>query len=238
VYRSRSDQYQWKAGRQALLLLHEDGSYDFDGYEYHTDDRHNIEEIYRYHGSYLLDPEADLITFRQSVVFHPSAEGLARRELSNPVEILSAWNQGKQLSYGSWDSYITDDSPRTLYEESYWRTLDAEDDLARVIFEVFADVARFGEDVYVVGDHANLGEWDPMKALRLQNQSQAGEPCIKWSGETRLPAETNITYKYILREGDKLRWEGGDNRSLTTGRSVKYEWGGTRPGWAEFRGNE
>ncbi len=70
---------------------------------------------------------------------------------------------------------------------------------------------NWGQDVYVVGNVPELGNWNPANAIPL---SAANYPV--WSGSIAFPANTTIEYKYIIKEGSNVIWENGGNRTLTT----------------------
>ncbi|MFI6155761.1 carbohydrate-binding module family 20 domain-containing protein [Kitasatospora sp. NPDC051170] len=68
-----------------------------------------------------------------------------------------------------------------------------------------------GQNVYVVGDAAALGGWDPAKALPM---SSAGYPV--WSLTLSLPAGTSFQYKYVRKDASgAVTWESGANRTAT-----------------------
>jgi alpha-amylase len=69
----------------------------------------------------------------------------------------------------------------------------------------------WGQNVYVVGNIAQLGNWSPGQAVPL---SAAGYPI--WSGTVQLPPSTTIEFKYIKIDGGNVVWESGSNRVLTT----------------------
>jgi alpha-amylase len=69
----------------------------------------------------------------------------------------------------------------------------------------------WGQNVYVVGNIAELGNWSPGQAVPL---SAAGYPI--WKGTVQLPPSTTIEFKYIKIDGGNVVWESGSNRVLTT----------------------
>jgi len=69
----------------------------------------------------------------------------------------------------------------------------------------------WGQNVYVVGNIAQLGNWSTSQAVPL---SAAGYPI--WSGTVQLPPSTAIEFKYIKIDGGNVVWESGSNRVLTT----------------------
>ncbi|AOS63508.1 carbohydrate-binding module family 20 domain-containing protein [Actinoalloteichus hymeniacidonis] len=69
----------------------------------------------------------------------------------------------------------------------------------------------FGENIFVVGDRAELGSWNPAAALPL---SAADYP--RWTRDVALPAGVVAQYKYLRKDASgAVTWEQGGNRSLT-----------------------
>lgn len=69
----------------------------------------------------------------------------------------------------------------------------------------------WGQNVYVVGNTAALGGWDPAKAVPL---SAASYPV--WTGSVSMPAGTAFEYKYVKKDGSgSVTWESGGNRTAT-----------------------
>ncbi|MER6173778.1 carbohydrate-binding module family 20 domain-containing protein [Streptosporangium sp. NPDC001681] len=70
----------------------------------------------------------------------------------------------------------------------------------------------YGQNVFVVGDIAELGSWNPANAVAL---SSADYPV--WKVTANLPANTAVSYKYIKKNPDgSVTWESDPNRSFTT----------------------
>lgn len=92
------------------------------------------------------------------------------------------------------------------------------DPAAGASFAVNATTA-FGQNIYVVGDTAALGGWNPGGALLL---SSASYPV--WRLDVTMPAGTAFPYKYIRKDaGGNVTWESGANRTATVpagGRAV------------------
>ncbi|GBE83088.1 Glucoamylase [Sparassis crispa] len=79
-----------------------------------------------------------------------------------------------------------------------------------VTFTVTYDT-YYGQNVYIVGSVAALGNWSPSSAPLM---SSANYPT--WSITVYLPPSTAIQYKYIAMDGSDITWEGDPNNSLTT----------------------
>ncbi|HEU5110504.1 MAG TPA: carbohydrate-binding module family 20 domain-containing protein [Micromonosporaceae bacterium] len=69
----------------------------------------------------------------------------------------------------------------------------------------------WGENVFVVGDHPALGNWNPANAVPL---SSATYPV--WRATLTLPGGTTVRYKYIKKNGSQVIWESDPNRSRGT----------------------
>ncbi|GIH73724.1 alpha-amylase [Planobispora longispora] len=70
----------------------------------------------------------------------------------------------------------------------------------------------WGQNVFVVGDAAELGSWNPANAVAL---SAADYPV--WKATVNLPAGRTISYKYIKKNPDgSVTWESDPDRSFTT----------------------
>ncbi len=82
----------------------------------------------------------------------------------------------------------------------------------RVDFTVNGFVTSPGQDLYVVGNVAELGGWDPAKAVKLNWVDSD-----TWSGPVFFGASKGqgIQYKYIMRQGGSTTWETGANRTYT-----------------------
>ncbi|KAL6308371.1 glucoamylase [Sparassis latifolia] len=79
-----------------------------------------------------------------------------------------------------------------------------------VTFTVTYDT-YYGQNVYIVGSVAALGNWSPSSALLM---SSANYPT--WSITVFLPPSTAIQYKYIAMDGSSITWEDDPNNSFTT----------------------
>jgi alpha-amylase len=81
---------------------------------------------------------------------------------------------------------------------------------ASVSFGVDATTV-WGQNVFVVGDAAVLGGWDPAKAVPL---SSAAYPV--WRAVVALPAGSSVQYKYVKKDAaGAVVWESGANRTVT-----------------------
>ncbi|OKK19313.1 glycosidase [Streptomyces sp. CB00455] len=68
-----------------------------------------------------------------------------------------------------------------------------------------------GQNIYVTGDRAELGNWNPAGALKLD---PAAYPV--WKLDVSLPAGTAFAYKYVRKDAaGNVTWESGPDRTAT-----------------------
>ncbi|WP_174368015.1 alpha-amylase family glycosyl hydrolase [Deinococcus sp. JMULE3] len=87
----------------------------------------------------------------------------------------------------------------------------------QVTFQVSAST-YFGQDVYLVGDRAELGAWNTASAMAMTPSGCSGSTCT-WKTTVSLPPSVAAQFKFIKKPGDSgasVTWEGGNNRTLTT----------------------
>jgi len=87
----------------------------------------------------------------------------------------------------------------------------------QVTFQVSAST-YFGQDVYLVGDRAELGAWNTASAMAMTPSGCSGSTCT-WKTTVSLPPSVAAQFKFIKKPGDSgasVTYEGGSNRTLTT----------------------
>lgn len=73
-----------------------------------------------------------------------------------------------------------------------------------------------GQNIYVTGDRAELGNWNTGSALKLD---PAAYPV--WKLDVPLPAGTSFAYKYLRKDAaGAVTWESGANRTATVPNST------------------
>ncbi|CBZ55356.1 4-alpha-glucanotransferase family protein,related [Neospora caninum Liverpool] len=81
--------------------------------------------------------------------------------------------------------------------------------MRQVVFKVPVQT-RFGQNVCLVGSDATLGSWIAEQAVNMiwtQNNI--------WQCELKFPRETTrVEYKYLIKEGNYVIWEPGQNHVL------------------------
>ncbi|CAD8193164.1 unnamed protein product [Paramecium pentaurelia] len=93
--------------------------------------------------------------------------------------------------------------------------------LDSLFFKVYFKIhyhTQSGKAIYIVGDNKQIGNWNPVKGLRLQwNENDEWTICIKFDRSKY----QRIEYKFIVNnyENPSLQttiWEPGENRVITT----------------------
>jgi alpha-amylase len=80
-----------------------------------------------------------------------------------------------------------------------------------------------GQDLYIVGNTAQLGSWNTANAIKM-----SGAAYPNWTVTVNLTSGTNVLYKYFRKDASgNILWEGDPNNSLTpsgTSQSVTDTW--------------
>lgn len=80
-----------------------------------------------------------------------------------------------------------------------------------------------GQNLYIVGNTAQLGSWNTANAIQL-----SGAAYPNWTVTVNLTSGTNVLYKYFRKDASgNILWEGDPNNSLTpsgTSQSVTDTW--------------
>jgi len=83
-----------------------------------------------------------------------------------------------------------------------------------VTFQVRANTA-LGESLYISGNIAELGFWDPSQAVRLKSSDCIGSECT-WSMTLRyLPDGKSLVFKFLRKSEAVTIWETGIDRVFT-----------------------
>ena len=85
-------------------------------------------------------------------------------------------------------------------------------DITLVTFEVNGYTTSMGQDLYVVGNVPELGNWSAANAAPLEWVDSD-----TWRGIVAFDASQgqSIQFKFIMKQGGSVTWEGGSNRSYT-----------------------
>ncbi|MCA1295696.1 IPT/TIG domain-containing protein [Paenibacillus sp. alder61] len=83
-----------------------------------------------------------------------------------------------------------------------------------VRFLVNNATTSLGENVYLVGNVAELGAWDEKQVIGpMYNQVIAKYPT--WYYDVSVPAGAKLEFKFVKTNGKTLTWEGGNNHTYT-----------------------
>ncbi|KAF9736399.1 hypothetical protein PMIN03_010948 [Paraphaeosphaeria minitans] len=75
----------------------------------------------------------------------------------------------------------------------------------------------FGDNIFIVGQLTQLGNWDPNSAVALSASKYTSSDPL-WYASVSLPASTSFAYKYIKKTSSgTVVWESDPNRSYITG---------------------
>lgn len=73
----------------------------------------------------------------------------------------------------------------------------------------------YGEQVYLTGNVAEIGNWTPAQAIGpMFNQVLYTYPT--WYFDVSVPAGTPLEFKFVKKNGSVVTWEGGANHTFTT----------------------
>jgi hypothetical protein len=75
-------------------------------------------------------------------------------------------------------------------------------------------VCQSGDDfeVRLVGDHEELGEWSPDRAIPMVLAEEGPGGRHRWEHYVELPAGTGVEFKYVKLVRNGFRWERDPNR--------------------------
>jgi alpha-amylase len=88
-----------------------------------------------------------------------------------------------------------------------------------VTFSIANANTSLGQSLYVVGNQAGIGNWDPASGFKLTIQGSGAN--ATWNGTVLLPAGTPIQFKFVKFDGTTAVWEStftttSTNREATT----------------------
>ena len=186
---------------------------------------HGIHEAAEYYGQITEDDQTDEWLESQGVTViradNPNGEYASMHHkhltIDGEIAVFGAFN---------WyhDAAFHNDEDQVVWRDAQLATdLDAElVDLLRrydpafapdawpqttLAFDAYCDQTRWGEQVYVVGDHDLLGAWDPRAGLPLD-----GSTWPHWLGELILPRGTRTELKLVITDNQGgVEWEAGDD---------------------------
>lgn len=133
--------------------------------------------------------------------------------------------------------HLTVENKDTVFAKDYWKAFDGDnsvyksslftkvlhkrskqrlpkkEEAANFILQIYAPKVQSDEDLYVVGSHRLLGNWNEKKAVRLSDTNFPLWSCHLKLEESAFP----MAYKYLIkkRTGEMVAWEEGENREIT-----------------------
>ena len=81
--------------------------------------------------------------------------------------------------------------------------------IAKLSFRVKFET-KYGQSLFIIGSIEELGEWDPSKAIPMATSKDI-YPTWKITKEFTCPIGMEISYKYIVKEGNNIYWEEINN---------------------------
>jgi chitodextrinase len=89
----------------------------------------------------------------------------------------------------------------------------------QVSFTISNANTSLGQNLYVVGNQTNIGNWTPASGYALAIQGSGAN--VPWTGTVTLPVSTAVQYKYVKWNGSTAVWESNQttasgNREFTT----------------------
>ncbi len=160
-------------------------------------------------------------------------DGQALPEKNSEAEFNAAssgwYNAGENLVLAKTDKMAVS-TPKSFY----FRLKTVTHPTTSVNFICDRGFTSFGQSIYVTGNLAELGNWNPAQAVKLDpniyydyimrsDTSLPGPTAPVWTGViSKLPANTAIEWKCIRREegdsfnNDTVTWEAGANNRLNT----------------------
>ena len=77
--------------------------------------------------------------------------------------------------------------------------------IAKLSFRVKFET-KFGQSLFIIGSIEELGQWDPSKAVPMATSKDI-YPTWKITKEFTCPLGMEISYKYLVKEGNNIYWE-------------------------------
>lgn len=176
----------------------------FDPADFNTVYRHNGDRTY----GYLRGQGGDavLVALNDSGATRTlTMPNIGTLPYANGTQLTDLLGSGKSCTVTNGQCSLTLDSstPGVILAAPAGVTVD---------FTVNGYVTSYGQDMYVVGNVAELGNWSPGSAVKLNWVDSD-----TWSGPVTFTSSAgqSIEFKFIVRQGSTTIWEGGSNRSYT-----------------------
>ncbi|WP_405096520.1 carbohydrate-binding module family 20 domain-containing protein [Micromonospora sp. NBC_01412] len=140
----------------------------------------------------------------QAVIDLPQSTGVEYKFIKKTAAGSVTWENGANRSF------TTPEGGTYTVNETFRGDTDTGGQIAASFHATVT--TSYGQNVYVVGNIAALGGWNPSNAVAL---SSADYPV--WRATLNLPPNTAVEYKYIKKNPNgSVTWENGGNRTFTT----------------------
>lgn len=96
------------------------------------------------------------------------------------------------------------DEPNVELEEEDIKVEEKDNIIIDINLNVNAEV---GEEIYMVGNIVELGNWDYFHAKKLEKNGKAN-----WVGDISIKKGQEIEFKFIKKTATGIIWENGENR--------------------------
>ncbi|MBY6036685.1 IPT/TIG domain-containing protein [Fictibacillus nanhaiensis] len=141
-------------------------------------------------------------------------------KIGTVTSTIQSWNNNEikitvpSISAGSYNVTVTTSSGKVSNAYGPIDLLTSSQTSVR--FMVNNAYTTTGQNVYLVGNTAELGNWDTAKAIGpMYNQVIAAYPT--WYYDVSVPASRSIEFKFIKKDGaGNVVWESGANHLFTT----------------------
>jgi len=95
-----------------------------------------------------------------------------------------------------------------LEEEMNIEKEEINTELENIIIDINLNVnAEIGEEIYMVGNIVELGNWDYFHAKKLEKNGENN-----WIGDISIKKGQEIEFKFIKKTTTGIIWENGENR--------------------------
>ncbi|WP_379141303.1 starch-binding protein [Paenibacillus sp. sgz500992] len=135
---------------------------------------------------------------------------------------ISGWNQAKVIFNSNGQQIPVSEQPGYLVMQNSWikdgivASQQPESSTVPVTFTIKDASTNLGQKLYISGNIAELGNWDPAKAIGPASNPNHPD----WTITINLPAGKSIQFKAIKKDGSgNVVWEGGDNHTYTVSAS-------------------
>ncbi|WP_020410213.1 glucan 1,4-alpha-maltotetraohydrolase domain-containing protein [Hahella ganghwensis] len=151
--------------------------------------------------------------------FHDGFSGLVGTTTGDSGKILFALDSNisdpTAVASGSWTQVVNEDNGQI----QIWSQGASGGTTVPVDFQCNNGITTPGNSVYVVGNNANLGNWNVASAIKLDPTAYP-----TWTGTITLNSGSSSEWKCIIRSeanpSEVIQWESGANNTVTAAQGV------------------